>query len=272
MPELPEVETARRGIEPFLVGHEIAQLTVRDRRLRWPVPAGLEQQIAGQTISAVKRRAKYILIDLDVGTLLLHLGMSGSVRIVKPDQQELKKHDHFDLILDSGYCLRYNDPRRFGSFLWSENAATHKLLASLGQEPLSAEFTGAYLHTAAKGRNTAIKQFIMSQQVVVGVGNIYASEALHIAGISPLRSADKISLKRMVLFVDVIQQVLKQAIEAGGTTLKDFTNSDGKPGYFKQALAVYDRANQPCLNCKTGQVTKIIQGQRATYYCSSCQK
>ncbi len=274
MPELPEVETTCRGIEPYLKQATIKKLVVRNRRLRWPIPPDLEAQLDGQIIEQVRRRAKYILIDLQAGSLILHLGMSGSLRIIGEEtlKQQVAKHDHFDLLVKSGYILRYNDPRRFGCLLWSADARNHRLLAALGPEPLSECFNAVYLHNAAKAKKVPIKVFIMNQQVVVGVGNIYASEALHLAGISPLRSASKVALSRLEGLVSCIKSVLSNAIAAGGTTLKDFTKSDGKPGYFKQELSVYGRASQPCKKCGSSQIKKIVQAQRATYYCTQCQR
>ena len=270
MPELPEVETTRRGIAPVLEGRRITELVVRDRRLRWPIPAGIEARLQGQLIRRVSRRAKYLLLETDGGTALAHLGMSGSMHIVSAGEAPLK-HDHFDIVTDGGDIVRFNDPRRFGSLLWAgDDPAAHELIASLGPEPLGDEFDGAYLWQAARGRRVAIKQFIMNSHVVVGVGNIYASESLFRAGINPKRSAGRTSRKRMDKLATAIKEVLGEAIRVGGTTLRDYRNSDGKPGYFRQKLNVYERGGEPCRVCGT-PVKHIVMGQRATYYCASCQ-
>lgn len=271
MPELPEVETTRRGIAPHLEGCIIEQLVVRERRLRWPVVPGLEARVAGARVHAVDRRAKYLLIETDRGTGLLHLGMSGSLRVV-PATLPPARHDHLDLLLDSRRCIRFNDPRRFGSLHWvDDNPATHPLLASLGPEPLAAAFDGAHLYRLARGLRVAIKPFIMNARVVVGVGNIYASEALFRAGIHPRRPAGRVSLARMQRLAAAIREVLAAAIEAGGTTLRDFTDSDGRPGYFRQHLQVYGRADAPCPGCGAPLRQEVI-GQRASYFCPRCQR
>jgi len=270
MPELPEVETTRRGIEPHLLNHTLTGAVVRQRRLRWPIPTGLAKKICGQTIYAVERRAKYLLLKLDQGTIMLHLGMSGSLRIT-PVDTPAEKHDHVDLLLDSGQCLRLRDPRRFGSLHWiSGEVQQHALLNKLGPEPLHEEFDSEYLFQKSRKRKLAVKLFIMDSKVVVGVGNIYASEALFRAGIRPTRAAGRVSRADYVRLVSAIKQVLQAAILAGGTTLQDFTNSDGKPGYFKQALHVYGRADEPCHTCAL-PIKHRIMGQRATYYCPHCQ-
>ncbi len=271
MPELPEVETTRRGIAPSLRGCRIVALEVRDRRLRWPLPRGLERRVAGRCILGVRRRAKYILIDTKGGTLIVHLGMSGSLRIVAADAL-IRTHDHFDLVLDSGRSLRFNDPRRFGSLHWvAGDPMSHRLLAALGPEPLGPEFDGDYLWKRARGRRVAIKLFIMNAQVVVGVGNIYASEALFRAGIRPGMQARRVSRERMRALADAIREVLSEAIEVGGTTLRDYVNPDGTPGYFRQKLYVYERAGEPCRRCGT-PIRHTVQGQRSTYFCPSCQR
>lgn len=270
MPELPEVETTRRGIEPHLLGRRIARLAVRERRLRWPVPRGLEATVAGQRIHAVRRRAKYLLIDLDTGSLILHLGMSGALRIL-PAATPPGKHDHLDLDLDDGQCLRLTDPRRFGALLWTtRRPESHKLLRELGPEPLSDDFNGDYLFELSRGRRAAVKSFIMDSHVVVGVGNIYANEALFLAGIHPARAAGRISRQRYEQLAAAIKAVLEQSIRVGGTTLRDFTGSDGRPGYFRQSLRVYERAGQPCPACGEAIRLKRI-GQRSSYYCPHCQ-
>jgi len=269
MPELPEVETSRRGIEPWIVDRTITSVVVRDRRLRWPVPRGIEGKLRGQTINSVGRRAKYLLINTDAGTAIVHLGMTGSVFIVDRDAPA-GVHDHFDIELDSGKALRFRDPRRFGSFLWSREPLRYPLLAKLGPEPLGEDFSGDYLWTTSRGRKVSIKQFIMNAQIVVGVGNIYASESLFLAGINPRRAAGRIARHRYELLATAIRDVLSRSIKAGGTTLRDFYGGDGEPGYFRQQLEVYDREGEHCRQCNT-LITAIVQGQRSTYYCKSCQ-
>jgi len=270
MPELPEVETSRRGIAPWLEGMRVVDVAVRERRLRWPVPREIDRELPGQVIRAIRRRAKYLIFETDNGTLLVHLGMSGSVRIIDRDEPAAK-HDHIDIGLESGKALRFRDPRRFGSMLWTGNASEHPLLRDLGPEPLEAGFDGDYLWRAARGRRIAVKQFIMNGAVVVGVGNIYASESLFIAGIHPRRRADRVSQVRMRLLADAIRLVLRQAIDAGGTTLRDFYGGDGEPGYFRQQLEVYGREGEPCRRCKY-PVAAIVLGQRSTFYCRRCQR
>ncbi len=271
MPELPEVETTRRGIAPSLEGRRILGAVVRERRLRWPLPPGFEALVTGRLVRAVRRRAKYLLIDTDAGTLIAHLGMSGSLRILDAGTPALP-HDHVDLLLDSGRLLRFNDPRRFGCLQWvTGDARLHPLLASLGPEPLGVDFDGEYLWRRARGRRVAIKLFIMNAQVVVGVGNIYASEALFRAGIRPGTPASRVSRVRMERLVAAIRGVLEEAIRVGGTTLRDYVNPDGMPGYFRQRLFVYERGGEPCRRCRT-PVRHIVQGQRSTYYCPNCQR
>jgi formamidopyrimidine-DNA glycosylase len=271
MPELPEVETTRRGIEPSVVGHVIEQVIVREPRLRWRVPRNLPQRAAGQPVKQLRRRAKYLLFDLDRGSMILHLGMSGSLRLMPASTAPIL-HDHVDIVMDSGLCLRFNDPRRFGSLLWTdEDPLTHPLLRSLAPEPLSEEFDGEYLARAAKGRRVAIKQLIMNGQVVVGVGNIYASEALFRAGIRPRRSAGRLKRPEFDALVKSIKEVLQDAILAGGTTLRDYINPEGMPGYFRQKLFVYERTQDPCRVCRT-PIKHLVQGQRSTYFCPQCQK
>jgi formamidopyrimidine-DNA glycosylase len=270
MPELPEVETSRRGIAPWIENQEVSRVIVRERRLRWPVPSDIEQILPGLAIRSVRRRAKYLLLDTSAGTAMLHLGMSGSLRIIDADEPA-GKHDHIDICLQSGKSLRFRDPRRFGSLLWSKNPQRHPLLRDLGPEPLSGEFDGHYLWKAARNRRVSVKQFIMNATVVVGVGNIYASEALYRAGIHPKRHAGRISATRMQRLADSIQQVLQQAIDAGGTTLNDFTGSSGEPGYFQQKLAVYGRAGKQCERCRES-ISVVVLGQRSTFYCRRCQR
>jgi formamidopyrimidine-DNA glycosylase len=271
MPELPEVETSRRGIEPWLAGQQVTRVLVRDRRLRWPVPPGFEQQLTGQRVNAVERRAKYLLLRTTAGTALLHLGMSGSLRIIDPDEPPAK-HDHVDIQLSNGKALRFRDPRRFGCLLWADgDGLQHPLLSKLGPEPLGDAFDGDYLWHRARGRSVAIKQFIMNAGIVVGVGNIYASEALFEAGIHPARQAQRISKLRMGQLAAAIRAVLERALQAGGTTLRDFSGGDGEPGYFRQQLNVYDRHDEPCRVCAK-PVSASVQGQRSTYYCTHCQR
>jgi formamidopyrimidine-DNA glycosylase len=270
MPELPEVETSRRGIAPWLEHQQVRGVVVRDRRLRWPVPRSIERELPGQTILSVKRRAKYLLFETEAGTAMLHLGMSGSVRIINSDEPA-GKHDHVDICLASGKALRFRDPRRFGSLLWTRAPCRHKLLKNLGPEPLGDGFDGAYLHQRACGRKVSIKQFIMNAAIVVGVGNIYASEALYLAQIHPKRAAGRISAERMSQLAEAIKKVLEAAIAAGGTTLNDFLGSDGEPGYFQQKLEVYGRAGEPCRRCND-DISAIVLGQRSTFYCKRCQR
>ncbi len=270
MPELPEVETSRRGIAPWIENQKVSAVVIRERRLRWPVPTEIDRNLPGRQIRSVRRRAKYILLDTDIGSAMLHLGMSGSVRIVDA-AEPAAKHDHFDIRFDSGKALRFRDPRRFGSFLWSAVPEDHDLLRNLGPEPLSPEFNGDYLWRKSRGRQVTIKQFVMNAAVVVGVGNIYASEALFAAGIHPKRAAGRISAKRVSDLVDAIKSVLDLAIRAGGTTLNDFHGSDGEPGYFKQQLNVYGRDRMPCRNCRT-PIRAVVLGQRSTFYCHRCQR
>ena len=271
MPELPEVETTLRGIEPVLAGCTIEQLVIRNSSLRWPVSEEVFQA-EGRRVSGCRRRAKYLLIELGrAGGLMIHLGMSGSLRICDMNDAP-RKHDHYDLVLESGKCVRFNDPRRFGSLAWwNHPAEDHPLLSHLGPEPLSAGFTGTYLWTRSRGRRGAVKNFIMDGKIVVGVGNIYASEALFMAGIHPLRAAGRISAVRYEALAQAIRDVLSRAIRRGGTTLRDFLNSDGNPGYFAQELLVYEREGQPCFQCGSILKRKVI-GQRSSYYCTQCQR
>ncbi len=270
MPELPEVETSRRGIAPWVENQQVCEVIIRDRRLRWLVPIEIDQQLPGQEILSVRRRAKYLLFETAVGSAMLHLGMSGSVRIINSDEPAAK-HDHVDIRFSSGKALRFRDPRRFGSLLWTTDPDEHELLRNLGPEPLSREFDGDYLWQKSRGRRVSIKPFIMNATIVVGVGNIYASEALFMARIHPKRAAGKISAERMTRLSDAIKSVLELAIEAGGTTLRDFHGGDGEPGYFKQQLDVYGREGLPCADCKK-PIKAIILGQRSTFYCTQCQR
>jgi formamidopyrimidine-DNA glycosylase len=271
MPELPEVETTRRGIAPHITGKTVARVIVRNPNLRWPVPRHLGREVAGQTIVTVARRAKYLLLGTGAGTLILHLGMSGSLRIVAAGAP-CTAHDHVDLLLDDGSALRLTDPRRFGSLHWTRRAPhRHWLLRDLGPEPLSGEFTGAYLHARSRGRRIAIKPFLMDSHIVAGIGNIYACEALHMAGIHPRRAAGRISLQNCGLLVESIREVLNDAIAEGGTTLRDFVNGHGEPGYFRLHLHVYGKRGEPCVSCRV-PIREIRQGQRATFYCPECQR
>jgi len=269
MPELPEVETSRRGIEPHIIGTRVERVIVRNRGLRWPVSKTVDRKLLGETIMSVTRRAKYLLINTDGGSAILHLGMSGSVYIVDRDTPA-GVHDHVDIDFDSGKTMRFRDPRRFGSLHWSKAPLQHKLLKSLGPEPLTNDFDARYLWEKSRGRRVSVKQFIMNAQVVVGVGNIYASEALYLACINPRRAAGRIALQRYELLVAAIKDVLANAIRAGGTTLRDFYGGDGEAGYFQQQLEAYGREDEPCRRCNT-PITSIVQGQRSTYYCKQCQ-
>jgi formamidopyrimidine-DNA glycosylase len=269
MPELPEVETSRRGIEPHLIGQEIVDITIRERRLRWPVSEDVDARLPGQVISSVDRRAKYLLINTTGGTAILHLGMSGHVSIVERDTPA-GIHDHVDIGLASGRALRLRDPRRFGSLHWSDDPDAHWLLKNLGPEPLGDEFGGEYLWRKSRGRRIAVKQFIMNANIVVGVGNIFASESLFLAGNNPKRAAGRVALPRYESLAKSIQEVLQRAIRAGGTTLRDYYGGFGEAGWFQQELDVYGREDEPCHRCDR-PVTAIVQGQRATYYCRNCQ-
>lgn len=273
MPELPEVETTCQGIKPHIINKTIIDMVVRNANLRWPIPEGFCKLTLNASINNVERRGKYIKISVgDLGYWLVHLGMSGSLRIVSATEPVMK-HDHVDLVLDDGVILRFNDPRRFGCWLFHPGSDTepHALLAKLGPEPLSDEFTGLYLWQSAKNKKQSIKQFIMDSHVVVGVGNIYASESLFKCGISPKRAANRVSRERLERLVSAIKAVLAFSIKQGGTTLRDFVNSDGKPGYFQQQLQVYGREGELCHHCQS-PIKKIVQSNRSTFYCSVCQK
>lgn len=270
MPELPEVETSRRGIAPFVVDQRVRSVTIRERRLRWPISTAIDKHLPGATIQSVGRRAKYLLLETDAGTAMIHLGMSGSIFIVDTDTPA-GVHDHFDVALGSGKSLRFRDPRRFGSLHWTTDAANHELIRKLGPEPLNDEFNGDYLWAASRGRRVAIKPFIMNAAVVVGVGNIYASESLFLAGIHPQRAAGRVAKHRYQKLAGDIKHVLAKAIRAGGTTLRDFYGGDGEAGYFQQELSVYGRDGEPCRNCKR-PVSAVVLGQRSTFYCKHCQR
>ncbi len=271
MPELPEVETTRRGIAPHIQGQCVTKIIVRNPNLRYGVPKNLSKEFVGQTVNAVERRGKYLLFTSDAGAMMVHLGMSGSLRYLATALAP-GKHDHVDIMFNNHGCLRFHDPRRFGSVLWlPQGEPEHKLLANIGPEPLSDDFNGNYLLKRAQGRRTAVKNLIMDSNVVAGVGNIYANEALFMARIHPLRAAGRISLKRYQVLVTEIKQVLQAAIASGGSTLRDFVNSDGKPGYFAFEHKVYGRDGQPCQSC--GAKLKLVRlGQRATVYCGRCQR
>lgn len=270
MPELPEVEVSRLGITPHLHNQQIQKVVVRQRQLRWPVP--LEVQLCeGQRILAIRRRAKYLLIDTQPGSVVMHLGMSGRLRVVSINTP-VQKHDHIDIQLSNGQCLRYNDARRFGACLWQgKDDDQLTILKHLGPEPLSDEFDGEHLYQLSRKRQIAVKNYIMNNQVVVGVGNIYANEALFKAGIDPRKKAAAISRKQYLLLAEIIKQVLAAAIKQGGTTLKDFTQADGKPGYFAQSLNVYGRQGELCLQCNS-LIASVVIGQRNSFYCPTCQK
>ena len=270
MPELPEVETTRRGIAPHLIGQRVSRVIVRERRLRWPIPEDLDVRLSGQRIEAVERRAKYLLIKAETGTLISHLGMSGNLRLVEAGLPAAK-HEHVDIELESGLSLRYTDPRRFGALLWSELPLEHELLARLGPEPLTELFDGERLYQLSRGKAVAVKPFIMDNAVVVGVGNIYATEALFAAGIDPRRAAGTVSRARYLRLAQEIKRVLAHAIERGGTTLRDFIGGDGQPGYFQQELFAYGRGGQFCKVCGS-TLREVKLGQRASVYCPRCQR
>jgi formamidopyrimidine-DNA glycosylase len=270
VPELPEVETTRRGITPYLVGQRVARVIVRNARLRWRVPKALLAELPGQVIRTVTRRAKYLLLATDAGTAIVHLGMSGSLRVVDADQPP-GKFDHVDLVLANGRRLRLRDPRRFGSVLWTrEEPATHRLLADLGPEPLESEFSGPYLHRVTRGRSRAIRDVLLDSHVVAGIGNIYANEALFSAGIRPARAAGRLTAADCERLVAAIRATLKRAIRAGGTTLRDYYASDGGPGYFQLSFKVYGRGHEPCRVCHTPIQLRRL-GQRSSFYCRRCQ-
>ena len=269
MPELPEVETTKRGIKPHVKNQQIKDVVIRQASLRWPVPKNLKQKIKDQKIHDLQRRAKYLLFTTPTGHLLIHLGMSGSLRLVK-HQVEPRKHDHVDFVFNK-QTLRFHDPRRFGAILWTQkDPMQHKLLKGLGPEPLNDDFTGIYLHRLAQTKKVSIKNFIMNSRVVVGIGNIYASEALFLSGIHPQRAAGRISLKRYETLANNIKKVLCEAIEFGGTTLRDFVKEDGEPGYFANKLNVYKQTGKPCPVCKSPIKIRTI-GQRSSFFCVKCQ-
>ena len=275
MPELPEVETTRRGLAPHLEGARVERVLLRRPDLRWPIPAEVGRHLPGQRIDAVRRRAKYLLLDTAAGSALLHLGMSGSLRVL-PTDTPAGPHDHVDISLaaagpGAGRVLRLTDPRRFGSLLWQPPGEIHDLLAGLGPEPLGEGFDGDYLFRLSRGRRAPVKAFLMDQRVVVGVGNIYVAEALFAAGVSPLRAAGRISRERYARIADEIRAVLSRAITRGGTTLRDFLSPDGAPGYFEQELSAYGRGGEPCPRCGR-PLRQAMVAQRATVWCGTCQR
>jgi formamidopyrimidine-DNA glycosylase len=275
MPELPEVETTRRGLAQHLEGRRVLTVTLRRPDLRWPIPGEIETLLPGQTIRAIRRRAKYLLMDTDVGSAIWHLGMSGSMRVL-PADTAVQAHDHVDLsIMDKTQAtprvLRFNDPRRFGCLLWQAPGETHELLRELGPEPLEDDFDGSYLFERSRGRRAPVKAFLMDQRIVVGVGNIYAAEALFAAGVSPLRAAGKVSRERYDLIAAEIRRILAYAIRRGGTTLRDFLSPDGAPGYFEQELSAYGRGGEPCPRCGR-PLKEAMLAQRATVWCGHCQR
>ncbi|GAA4344498.1 bifunctional DNA-formamidopyrimidine glycosylase/DNA-(apurinic or apyrimidinic site) lyase [Kangiella taiwanensis] len=269
MPELPEVETTTRGLAPHITGQTIKAVNIHQPQLRWPIPDELKH-LAGEVSGEIIRRAKYMLWQFPAGSVVMHLGMSGTMRVVG-ENTPLKKHDHFEVVFANGTSFRLNDPRRFGAILWQPKGETLEIISSLGPEPLDDDFNGDYLHQKLSKRKGAIKNAIMTNAVVVGVGNIYASESLFLSGIHPKRAANRISLKRCQLLAENIKQVLLQAIEKGGTTLKDFTQTDGSPGYFAQQLNVYGREGDNCLKCGS-TILNITLGQRSSFYCPQCQR
>lgn len=269
MPELPEVEVSRMGIEPHVLNLKVVAVVIRNKQLRWPIPDEVNQLI-GLPITAVTRRAKYLLLESEKGTAILHLGMSGKLRIIEKTVP-VEKHDHVDIEFENGLVLRLNDPRRFGAFLWQEAGQQHSLLMKLGPEPLTDDFDDERLFEKSRNKTGPVKNFIMDNHVVVGVGNIYANESLFKAGIDPRRPAGKISKKRYQLLTIKIKETLALAIEQGGTTLKDFTQSDGNPGYFAQELMVYGRGGKACINCEA-TLLEVKIGQRATVFCKGCQR
>ncbi len=268
MPELPEVETTRRGIAAHVTGRRVRAVIIRNPALRWPVPGDLAARLIGRTVRAVRRRGKYLLLDADGGSVIMHLGMSGSLRIVRASHAP-RHHDHLDIVFDDGNALRLHDPRRFGAVLWSERPEAHRLLRGLGPEPWDA--SGEYLHKRSRGRRQAVKSFIMDSRTIVGVGNIYASESLFEAGIRPRRAAGRVSLAEYARLAAAIVTVLERSIRLGGTTLRDFVSATGEPGYFRQTLGVYERRGQPCRTCGA-TIKRLVMVGRASYYCPHCQR
>lgn len=273
MPELPEVETTLNGLRPWLLGSRIIRLVVRERRLRWPIEARLANKIRGRTVTGMRRRGKYMVIKLGRGGLLIHLGMSGSFRVLSRDAAKIyDRHDHYDLVTDRGHIIRYRDPRRFGCLLWSaDDPMAHERIRALGVEPLESSFNGKHLRAAARGHTLAVKNLLMNGRIVTGVGNIYASEALFDAGIHPLRGCHRISEARYQRLVESVQTILSAAIRRGGSSIRDFSGADGQPGYFEQELMVYGREGEPCRRCGA-RIRNITIGQRSTFYCAGCQR
>jgi formamidopyrimidine-DNA glycosylase len=270
MPELPEVETTRRGLAPHLNKRSVTGVVLRRPDLRWPIPPEISRLLPGEKLRGIRRRAKYLLLDTEPGSALLHLGMSGSLRVL-PGKTPVESHDHVDIALDNGKVLRFNDPRRFGCLLWQPAGETHELLQGLGPEPLSESFGGDYLYELSRGRRAPVKTFLMDQAVVVGVGNIYAAEALFAAGIAPTRAAGRVSRERYGGLAEAVQRILLHAIERGGTTLRDFIDPNGTPGYFEQELQVYGREGEPCRRCRR-PLRNAPLGNRASVWCSHCQR
>ena len=271
MPELPEVETTRRGIEPHILDQTLNDIVIRQYALRWPIPKQLRQKARNHKILSVDRRGKYLLLRLDNGTIIIHLGMSGSLRICNAESA-IDKHDHVDFAFGKNLILRLRDPRKFGAVLWTaDNPEKHTLLSSLGPEPLQQQFDAPYLYECTRKRSASIKSVIMNSHIVVGVGNIYACESLFLAGINPKRKSGSLSLARCERLVTSIKQVLTESITQGGTTLRDFIRENGQPGYFSQKLFVYGRAGEPCAHCGR-PIKQITQQQRSTFYCTHCQK
>ncbi len=271
MPELPEVESTRRDLEREVVGRTVAKVDVRDPRLRWPVSVELPRKLAGRTVRGIRRRAKYLLIGLGNGTVLVHLGMSGSLRLLDAYTMP-RPHDHIDVVLDDGRRLRYHDPRRFGCWLWTDSdPAHHRLLARLGPEPLGPEFDGAWLQARLRGRRAPIRNLLLDSGIVAGVGNIYANEALFLAGIDPRRAGGRISRRRVDRLVGAIRRVLSVAVEAGGTTLRDYARTDGAEGEFASRLSAYGRDGEPCPRC-AAPIARTVLGQRTTWFCRRCQR
>jgi formamidopyrimidine-DNA glycosylase len=271
MPELPEVETTRRGLAQYMEGQRICSVVIRNRALRWPIPRDFLRRVTGRTVRAIGRRGKYLLFDCETGWIILHLGMSGSLQIV-PGSTTAGKHDHVDLVLDSGMVARFNDPRRFGAVLWEPgDPLRHRLLVDLAPEPLGSDFNAAWLHAQTRGRNAAIKSVVMDSHVVVGVGNIYASESLFRAGVHPALAARRLSLLRCERLVAAIRETLFAAIEAGGSTLRNYVGAEGRPGDFQKSYFVYGRPGESCRVCTT-KIKAVRQGQRSTFFCTVCQR
>ena len=271
MPELPEVETTLRGIEPHIVGETVNKVTIRTDKLRWPIPTEIKRLLKGKEILSVERRAKYIFINTDIGSLIIHLGMTGSLRVIDRNTP-IQKHEHIDVLFNNGQVMRYKDARKFGCFLWTKDSPhQHNLITRLGPEPLSKAFNADYLFQTCRNKKVAIKAHIMNQKHVVGIGNIYASEALFKSGISPTKAAHRVSKAKLELLVRESKKTLKAAIKQGGTTLQDYINPDGAPGYFAIKLKVYGKEGEPCPNCAKPIKSKVI-GQRNSFYCSGCQK